>query len=44
MSSRQGGMVSPKEDLLNIPYLIKKTTREERSKIADFEMTYFMDY
>ena len=37
----EGG--SPKDDLLHRPYIIKKTTRRRRSKIADFDTTYFMD-
>ena len=38
VSVGEGG--SPKDDLLNRPYLIKKTTSGGRgSKIADFETT-----
>ena len=39
----RGVGVSPKDDLLHRPYLIKKTTKGGGAKFADFEMTYFMD-
>ena len=40
---RTVNFIIQRDDLLHRPYLIKKTTRRRRSKIADFDTTYFMD-